>query len=95
MLGHDVMRSGLRSYFEKHQWGHTTLPDFVACLREAYLSSPNPNDFDLEKWCDNWLRSSGVNTLAPIIEIGSDGSLHRLEIKQSCGESGLSNRLRF
>jgi len=36
MLGYDTIKKGLHAYFEKHQWGNTTLPDFVGCMLEAH-----------------------------------------------------------
>jgi aminopeptidase N len=36
ILGHETMSKGLAVYFQKHEWGNTTLPDFVKCLEDAY-----------------------------------------------------------
>lgn len=36
IIGHETMSKGLTLYFKKHEWGNTTLPDFVGCLEDAY-----------------------------------------------------------
>jgi len=96
ILGYDVMSRGLKIYFDKHQWGNTTLPDFVGALELAWQESGNTsmgNDFNLTEGCDTWLKSSGVNILEPIVELSPDGALKSLKVKQSCGLRG-QNRLR-
>lgn len=73
MIGYDVMRKGLHAYFAKHKWGNTTLPDFVSSMQQAYNEIGNTNlgeGFDLQKWCDEWLCSSGINILTPFFEDG-------------------------
>ena len=90
------MSAGLHLYFERHQWGNTTLPDFVSCLAEAYESSGDKSigeNFNLTQWCDTWLKSSGINILEPIIEV-ENGQLKSLKIKQALNVRG-KNRLRL
>jgi len=38
-MGFNTMRNGMHSYFEKYQWGNTTLPDFVGSLDAVYQES--------------------------------------------------------
>ena len=71
ILGYETMSKALHVYFNKHQWGNTTLPDFVKCLADAFRESGDTSmgeNFDLTQWCDTWLKTSGVNTLEPIVE---------------------------
>ena len=96
ILGYDTMSAGLHLYFDKHQWGNTTLPDFVSCLSEAYQRSGDTSlgaNFNLAEWCDTWLLTSGVNTLEPIVEV-ENGQLKSLKVKQGLGVRG-KNRLRL
>lgn len=47
------------------------MKDFIQCLQTAYDLSPDKvmgKDFDISAWSDTWLKTSGVNTLTPIIE---------------------------
>ena len=90
------MSKGLTVYFQKHEWGNTTLPDFVQCLEDAYKQSTEKSlgeDFDVTEWCDTWLNTSGINILEPEVEV-QDGQLESLKIKQSLGLKG-KNRLRL
>jgi aminopeptidase N len=36
VVGYDTFKAGLHTYFARHAWGNTTLPDFVNALDEAY-----------------------------------------------------------
>ena len=74
MLGHDVMSAGLQKYFQRHAFSHTTLNDFTVCLEEALAQdgealSKVPYDFNLSNWVNDWLKSSGVSTIYPILQI--------------------------
>ena len=86
LLGLDVISHGLGVYFSKHAWKNTELPDFIGAMNEAYLKYGDGSlgpDFNLLEWSDTWLTTSGVNILEPIIEWAPDGSLVKLQIKQS------------
>lgn len=96
ILGYNTMSAGLHLYFNKHQWGNTTLPDFVSCLDEAWKNSGDNSlgeNFDLTAWCDTWLKTSGVNTIEPVLDI-ENGQLRNLKIKQGLALRG-KNRLRL
>lgn len=59
-------------------------------MQDAWTESGDQSlgaDFNLQRWCDEWLTSSGINIIEPII---TDGSL---SIRQSMGLRG-KNRLR-
>ncbi len=61
-VGEDKFITGLRSYFKKHAWGNTELPDL---LNELEVASGR----DLNDWTTRWLQTAGVNTLRPEVEI--------------------------
>ena len=90
MLGYETMKQGLHAYFERHQWGNTTLPDFVNAMQEAWVASGDKSlgaDFNLVKWADEWLKTSGINIVEPTLDGDS------ITITQSMGLRG-NNRLR-
>jgi aminopeptidase N len=74
-VGQDDFDAGLRQYFGAHAWGNTELADLLSHLEET-------SGRDLDTWASAWLRSSGVTTLRPIIEIGDDGNLLSVSIRQ-------------
>lgn len=38
-------------------------------------------DFVFLEWCDQWLKTSGVNILEPIVEYNADFSIKSLQLK--------------
>ena len=72
---------GLAIYFNKHMWANTELKDFVGALDEAYKLHGNQSlgaEFDLWEWSDQWLSTSGVNILEPVVEFAATGSITKL-----------------
>ncbi len=66
-VGQKEFLDGVRAYFARHAWGNTTLADFLAALEEA-------SGRDLGRWAQQWLETTGVNTMRASIEAGpSDG----------------------
>ena len=64
-VGRDNFIKGLRLYFAKHAFGNTTLKDLIDQLEAA-------SGRDLTPWVSTWLRTAGVNTLRPVIEVSGD-----------------------
>lgn len=96
LLGGEVISKGLGIYFNKHKWTNTELKDFVGALDDAYKMHGNQSlgaDFNLAEWSDQWLSTSGVNILEPVVEYGANGSITKLQVKQSNDLRG-KNRLR-
>jgi len=73
-VGRENFIKGLRLYFAKHQYGNTTLKDLIDQLEAA-------SGRDLTPWVSTWLRTAGVNTLRPVIEVAGD-SYKSISIKQ-------------
>jgi aminopeptidase N len=64
-VGRDNFINGLRKYFAKHAYANTELSDLIVELEAA-------SGKDLTAWVATWLRTAGVNTLRPVIELGGD-----------------------
>lgn len=75
-VGQEEFMQGVRSYFAKHAFGNTTLPDL---LSEFEASSGR----DLKEWSKAWLETSQVNTLRPEVAVDEDGVITELAIAQS------------
>ena len=73
-VGRDNFIKGLRLYFSKHAFGNTTLKDLIVELEAA-------SGRDLTPWVSTWLRTAGVNTLRPVIEVNGD-TYKKLSIAQ-------------
>jgi aminopeptidase N len=75
-VGQDAFLAGCRDYFGRHAWGNTELDDFLGALERA-------SGRDLAAWRDEWLRTTGVTTLAPAYGVGQDGRYDRFEVLQT------------
>lgn len=64
-VGRDNFINGLRKYFAKHAYKNTELSDLIVELEAA-------SGKDLTAWVATWLRTSGVNTLRPVISLDGD-----------------------
>jgi aminopeptidase N len=75
-VGEEEFFAGLRIYFERHAYGNSELADLLGALEET-------SGRDLTAWADEWLRTSGVNTMRAITTIDEKGAYSRLAIEQS------------
>ncbi|MDN5823013.1 MAG: aminopeptidase N [Micrococcaceae bacterium] len=55
-VGREAFVSAARTYFRRHEYGNTTLADFLAVLAEA-------SGRDMGAWSESWLRTAGVGSL--------------------------------
>ena len=79
-VGQKEFMAGVRSYFEKHAWGNTELPDL---MRELEAASGR----DLSEWTKLWLETAGVNTLRAQIGTDDSGVITGFSIEQSAVEA--------
>lgn len=96
VLGLDNMKNALHLYFQKYKWTNTEFSDFIGTLQTAYDTKNDTSmgaGFQFTEFCDQWLRTSGVNTLEPHVELNANKSLQGIKIDQTIGEAG-QNRLR-
>ncbi|MFE9396004.1 aminopeptidase N [Streptomyces flavidovirens] len=57
-LGEKDFLAGINTHFARHKFANATLADFIDNLASA-------TDRDVHAWADQWLRTTGVDTLAP------------------------------
>ncbi|MEX3104498.1 MULTISPECIES: aminopeptidase N [unclassified Streptomyces] len=68
-LGEDDFLAGINTHFTRHKFGNATLADFIDSLASA-------TDRDVHAWADAWLRTTGVDTLTPVVAgTGADRTL--------------------
>ncbi|MGW1088015.1 aminopeptidase N [Streptomyces sp. NPDC002596] len=60
-LGEKDFLAGINTHFARHKFGNATLADFIDNLASA-------TDRDVHAWADQWLRTTGVDTLTPHVE---------------------------
>ncbi|WP_399128097.1 aminopeptidase N [Actinacidiphila sp. ITFR-21] len=87
-LGREDFLAGINHHFARHRFGNATLADFIDSLAGA-------TGRDVPAWADAWLRTTGIDTLAPAASPAPDG--WRLEVTHTGGrphrvEVGLYDR---
>ncbi|MCX5390070.1 aminopeptidase N [Streptomyces sp. NBC_00094] len=65
-LGEQDFLAGINIHFKRHKFGNATLADFIDNLAAA-------TDRDVHGWAEQWLRTTGVDTLTPRLD-GEGGS---------------------
>lgn len=73
-VGEPEFLAGLHNYFTKHAWGNTELKDLLTELEAT-------SGRDLSGWTREWLQTSGVNLLRPVITT-ADGVYTSVVIEQ-------------
>lgn len=67
-LGEKDFLAGINTHFARHRFANATLADFIDSLAAG-------TDRDVHAWADAWLRTTGVDTLTPVVT-GSNGDHH-------------------
>jgi aminopeptidase N len=79
-VGEKDFFAGLRSYFTKHAYGNTELADLLHELEAA-------SGRELGAWAEEWLQTSGVNTLRADFDIDETDVFTRFAIEQTAIEA--------
>ncbi len=77
-VGQEAFLTGLRTYFERHQYANTELGDLLAVLEDA-------SGRELSSWCTEWLQTAGCNTLRASFETGATGVFTNFSVLQEAG----------
>jgi aminopeptidase N len=75
-VGEKDFFAGLRAYFTKHAYGNTELTDLLAELETA-------SGRELGDWAEEWLQTSGVNTLRADFDVDERDTFTRFAIEQT------------
>ncbi|QXE37393.1 aminopeptidase N [Streptomyces sp. GMY02] len=65
-LGEKDFLAGINIHFARHKFANATLADFIDSLAQA-------TDRDVHAWAAQWLRTTGVDTLTPVMGGGDTG----------------------
>ncbi len=79
-VGIDEFLAGLRAYFRAHAFANSEFADLLGALEKA-------SGRELDSWAQEWLQTSGVNTLRPVFEVDDDGSFSSFSVAQTAAEA--------
>jgi len=71
----------LRDYFRTHAFGNATFDDLLSALEGA-------SGRDLSHWGQQWLKTTGLNTLRPDFDVDAEGRFTRFTVTQSGAAPG-------
>jgi aminopeptidase N len=80
-VGLEHFLAGLRDYFRTHAYGNATFDDLLAALEKA-------SGRDLSNWGQQWLKTTGLNTLGADFDIDADGKFTRFVVQQGGAAPG-------
>jgi aminopeptidase N len=80
-VGLEHFLAGLREYFRAHAFGNATFGDLIGALEKA-------SGRDLSHWGQQWLKTTGLNTLRADFDLDADGRFTRFAISQSGAAPG-------
>jgi aminopeptidase N len=80
-VGIEQFLRAMQVYFRRYEYGNTTLADLLGVLTEE-------SGRDLSRWSQQWLETSGVNTLRPELELDESGRFASFAILQTPAEPG-------
>ena len=75
-VGIENFLSGLGEYFREHEYANSEFTDLLGALERS-------SGRELASWADEWLKTTGVNTMTPSFELDSTGNYTRFSVLQS------------
>jgi aminopeptidase N len=75
-VGLENFLEGIQGYFQDFAFGNSEFKDLLMALEKS-------SGRELESWAQEWLQTSGVNTLASRFELDADGSYTSFRVLQS------------
>jgi len=81
-IGRDRFLAGLRDYFNTHAFANAELDDLLTALQQK---SP---DRDVRGWANQWLKTTGLNTLRADFDIDAADKVTGFAVTQSRAEPG-------
>ena len=86
MIGKEAMSKGCSLYFERHPYENTQLDDFLDALADGCEQTDLDLNFDLRKYCKDFLTHKGVNKVKTDIEETKEGikiTFHKINMRHS------------
>ncbi|MCW2764938.1 MAG: Membrane alanyl aminopeptidase Metallo peptidase family, partial [Nocardioides sp.] len=78
-VGLENFLEGIQGYFKDFEYSNSEFTDLLAALEKS-------SGRELESWAQEWLQTSGVNTLSPQFELDAEGSFTSFAVRQTATE---------
>jgi aminopeptidase N len=75
-VGEEPFLAGLRAYFQKHAFSNSEFTDLLGALETA-------SGRELSGWAEEWLQTSGVNTLSASFDVDESGAFTSFAVAQA------------
>ncbi len=75
-VGEEPFLEGLRAYFKKHAFSNSEFTDLLGALETA-------SGRELSGWAEEWLQTSGVNTLSASFDVDDAGAFTTFAVAQA------------
>lgn len=80
-VGLEAFLAGLRNYFRDHAFANAGFSDLLGALEKS-------SGRDLSDWGQQWLKTTGLNTLTADFDVDEDGTFTRFAVKQGGAAPG-------
>lgn len=80
-VGRENFFAGVRQHFANHAFSNATFDDLLGAFEKA-------SGRDLSGWADQWLKTTGINTLSPQFTLADDGTYATFNVAQSGAAPG-------
>ena len=81
LISHKAFSVGVHKYFNNFSYKNTSLDDFLQCLKTG-CESENIQGIDLKEWSEEWIKTAGINTITPTLEI-EEGKIKSFIVNQA------------
>ncbi|WP_372727656.1 aminopeptidase N [Nocardioides sp.] len=78
-VGLEHFMTGIQAYFKEFEFSNSEFTDLLSALEKA-------SGRELQSWAQEWLQTSGVNTLAPEFTLDDDGNYASFAIRQTAND---------
>jgi aminopeptidase N len=75
-VGIDNFLKGLGEYFREHEYSNSEFTDLLNALERS-------SGRELSSWAEEWLKTTGVNTMTPSFELDDSGKYSRFSVLQT------------
>ncbi|CAG9334063.1 unnamed protein product [Blepharisma stoltei] len=79
VLGPEIFQKGVRAYLNSFKYQNAKFDDLINALN--FEAKQNNLKIDLKEWAQRWVKTIGVNSLTPELEI-EDGKIREFKVKQ-------------